>query len=127
MIALVASYFWWHYTIAFRELGVHAKNFLWFFFHLFSIPVLLKTFFQPWKRMAERYPKGLDIGGFLSTLLINVLMRIVGALMRTIVLAVGVVVVVVIFCLSVASFFVWAILPWLAILVFLSGVRLLFI
>jgi hypothetical protein len=126
MISLLASYFCWHYTTAYKELSKHFKNFLWFFYHFFSMPVLLRTYFEPWKRMEERYPKGLDIGGMASTFLINSMMRLIGALMRSVILLIGVIALAIVFCLGIACFVVWTVLPWLALLVFISGIRLIF-
>lgn len=127
MISLFGSYFLWHYTAAFRELYTHVKNSLWFFYHFFSLPVLVKTFFQPWKRMEERYPKGLDVGGIASTFIINTMMRAIGVIMRVFLIAIAVIFIAIVFCLGVASFFVWFAIPWLTLIVLISGARLLFI
>ena len=127
MISLFGAYFFWHYTTAFKDLWIHLKNFLWFFYHFFSLPVLARTFFDPWKRMEERYPRGLNVGGYASTFIINSMMRTIGAFMRTILLLFGGSVLLVVVCLGIACFFIWAILPGLALLVLISGARLLFI
>ena len=125
MITLVTSYLYWHYTQAIKDIWQHLKNFLWFCYHFFSIPLLVKTFFAPWRRMGEAYPKGLDIAG--STLLINSLMRLIGIIMRFFLIFVGLVSLVLVCIAGLAAFILWIILPWLAIIIFISGFRLIFL
>ena len=127
MIALIGTYIFWHYTIAFKDLSVHLKNFIWFFFHFFSIPVLFKTFFEPWKRMEERYPRGIDIGGMMSTFIINTMMRTIGVIMRGILLIGGCITLFIVSILGIACFAVWFLMPAIAVILFISGARLLFI
>jgi hypothetical protein len=127
MFSLIGSYFLWHYTEAFADIGRHIRNFLWFFFHFFSIPVLLKTFFAPWRRLGESYPKDLNLGGALSVFTVNSLMRLVGMILRLIMIVFGVSVVVLAAVGGAVFLVVWALLPVLAAVVFLSGIRLFFL
>ena len=127
MIALITSYLYWHYTGALKDLWQHLKNFLWFIYHFFSIPVLLHTFFMPWRRMGEAYPKGLDIAGYLSTFFINSLMRFLGMAMRTFLILAGLFCLAGTFAVGVFAFGVWLALPWCAIAILFSGLRLLFL
>jgi len=87
--SLVLAYAKWHYGRGLREFFGVAGNFLWFVSNFFSFKLLLKTWFAPWKRLGENYEGGLDIKAFASTLVVNTLMRLVGFVTKTIVLAVG--------------------------------------
>lgn len=127
MITLITSYLYWHYTEALKDLWQHLKNFLWFVYHFFSIPVLFHTFFMPWRRMGESYPKGLDIAGFLSTFFINSLMRLVGVLMRFFLILMGLFCLFLTFSAGVVACVIWLALPWFAIILLFSGLRLLFL
>ena len=72
--------------------------------HFFSISTLLGTLFSPWKRLKEDYKKGLDIAEFFTSLAVNILMRILGAIMRSVVILVGLFALVVVFALGLLVF-----------------------
>lgn len=83
-VAFIGSYLLWHYGNALTNIVVVWGNFIWFIFHFFSTFVLLRTLFAPWERIHEAYPKKgqFDLEFFFGTLLVNIIMRIVGALVR---------------------------------------------
>ncbi len=64
-------------------------NVLWFIVQFFSFAVLIKTLFSPWERMSEKYRGGLNLEAIASTLIINILMRGLGFVIRVIVLLLG--------------------------------------
>ena len=85
-VAFVISYTKWHYSNALLDIIRVWGNFLWLSLHFFSTGTLLRTFFSPFMRMHEEYPgKGnFDPEYFAGTLVVNIIMRIVGILVRTI-------------------------------------------
>jgi hypothetical protein len=125
-IRFFPNYIVWHYTKAFHNVWGIWANFLWFVYHFFSLPILARTFFDPWQRMGEEYKKGFDPKEFFSTLVVNTLMRIVGVFMRFFVMVIGLVSLGAVFFLGIVSFVVWAALPVL-ILFFLAKGALSFI
>lgn len=68
------------------------KNVHRFFFEYFSVGILLRNFFAPFHRIQERKKPGFDIEDITETLVINLLMRIVGALVRSVFIILGLVV-----------------------------------
>ena len=88
---VIGYYLIWHYGPALLDIWRIYKNFIWFLYHFFSIPLLLKTLFSPLERLHEKYNKNLDISDFFATLVVNSLMRFVGATLRLFVILVGVV------------------------------------
>lgn len=107
------AYVKWHYGQGLRELLGVIGNFLWFISHFFSFKLLLKTLFAPWKRLGEHYEGGFDLGAFASTLVVNILMRVVGFVTRALVLILGLVSYVLV---SVFSFFIlaiWVLAPFI--------------
>lgn len=124
LLVLPFNYLWWHYTLAWRDLGLIYRNFLWFTYHFFSLPVLARTLFAPWKRLGESYPTHFDLAATLSTLLINSLMRIVGFLFRSVMLIVGVAVWGAVFSLGLLVFVLWLVLPVLVVFIFILGIKL---
>ncbi len=125
-LILVESYVGWHYGRAYSDLYHVWMNLLWFAFNFFSIFLLLQTLFAPWKRMDEGYPKGLDIQGWLSTLTVNTLMRIVGAATRLFIVLIGLAFASAIFLGGIIVFVVWTIMPVFLISTLFLGVYLIF-
>ena len=125
-VVILQNYILWHYSRSFVDLSRIWMNFLWFFYHFFSIPDLFRTWFLPWKRLQEPYKKGLDVGAFFSTLIVNILMRIVGFFARTVILLFGVLFITMTALLGAAVFLAWLLLPVVSIASFLGGLFLLF-
>jgi hypothetical protein len=109
--SIFGAYALWHYTKGLKELFGVFGNILWFVRHFFSISLLLKTLFTPWKRMGENYTSGLDIGAFASTLIVNSLMRIVGFASRAVVIFVGVLSYIFVLVMEALVLMLWILAP----------------
>lgn len=120
-ITLVPYYFVWHYTRAVRDLIEIGANFVWFIYNYFSIKVLFSTLFAPYKRLTEKYRGGLDIEKFLESIVVNLLMRIIGFVMRTAVLVVGLIAILVTFVAGAVLIVVWLLLPIILLIMFTFG------
>ncbi len=114
MIALrvFGRYLVWHYTRALADIFRLGRDFLWFFYHFFSIPIIARTLFAPWRRLGESYGHKLDPGAFLGTFIVNTLMRLVGFVIRIVFLVFGFGVLVLIFGLWILSLILWLVLPF---------------
>ncbi len=108
---IVWYYFKWHYSKGFAELINTIKNFLWFISHFFSIKLLLKTLFAPWRRMGESYGDGFNLEAFASAFIVNSLMRIVGFVTRAIIIFVGLVSYTIVLVFGLSIVFIWLFLP----------------
>lgn len=115
-------YLSWHYTDAFVDMLNIWKNFLSFLFEFFSIPLLLKTLFSPWRRMQESYTR---IEDFFEHLIVNTLMRFVGAFFRLIIIIFGLASLFLCFVLGIVFFLLWTALPFILIYTLLQGMNLL--
>ncbi|HEY4476907.1 MAG TPA: hypothetical protein VJB69_02940 [Candidatus Paceibacterota bacterium] len=89
LFTFFSRYFAWHYTNGLVGCIRLLADFLWFIYHFFSIPVLGRTLFTPWRRLGESYRRGFDPEGVLETIIVNVLMRLFGLVMRIVFLVVG--------------------------------------
>ncbi len=119
-------YVQWHYGRAFRDILTVGRNLMWFITHFFSIPLLLKTLFQPWKRIHETYThRGLE--DFFATLVVNLMTRVVGALVRLSIIFVGLAILCAGGVALLAFYVVWAGAPIVVPGMFLYGLGLLFI
>ena len=121
------SYISWHYTSAFLEIFSIWRNFLVFFYNLFSIPLLLKTLFSPWKRLDENKPSILNFEDFFSVIIVNTLMRLIGAVMRIFVIFTGVLTLIFSFIVGFLFVLFWPLLPFIALFTLVSGVYFLFL
>ncbi len=101
------------------------KNFLKFNLNYFSVIFLLKTLFSPWRRYKMSYGKGFDIGRYVEVFFSNLLFRILGAVMRSFLIIIGLLVEVLIIFVGIALFFSWLILPAILIFGLYHGFRIL--
>lgn len=110
-LSVLFGYLKWHYGKALITTFTFWKNILAFLFNYFSIKSLVSNFFSPWKRLADSYPKRFDLKIYFFTFLLNIIMRIVGILLRSIVLIIGLAIcTITIVCLPI-TIIVWLALP----------------
>lgn len=126
MFQVIYSYFVWHYSTAYKEIYGICRNLLWFVSHLFSLKVLSKTLFSPWHQLGEKYRGGFDLNSFFSSLVVNTIMRLIGFLVRGMVIIFGL-----FFCLltiiaSLILFIFWTLFPFIQLFFFVSSFKLLF-
>jgi hypothetical protein len=119
----LTQYALWHYGRSMRSLFSTWGNFLWFTYNFFSIPLLLRTLFSPFQRIGEEYKHGLDLGAIFSTLLVNTLMRCVGAFARTIIIAMGIVFLAFVAVSGAMLFVAWVLLPCIILAFLLLGIH----
>lgn len=102
------------------------KNYLAFASNFFSVPLLLKTFFAPWHRYKWPYPRGFDVTEFFNTLISNTFSRILGAMMRIVLIITGLLLQIIIILAGAAAVVLWIFMPFLIIagflFVFLYGI-----
>lgn len=110
---IILEYFVWHYGRALRQGFIIWKNIFWFLTHFFSLSLLLKTLFQPWKRMREYRGQGFDIGRFFETLAVNTITRLVGFAMRTAVIFIGLASLIAETVTATAALIIWLLSPFL--------------
>ncbi|OGZ94960.1 MAG: hypothetical protein A2847_02165 [Candidatus Sungbacteria bacterium RIFCSPHIGHO2_01_FULL_50_25] len=122
----IASYLSWHYGAAYRDMGAIWKDFAWFLYHFFSLPLLVKTFFSPLFRLSERVAS-FDMEGILETVVVNTVMRLAGMITRALLGAVGVLALVLLCAAGILFFIAWTLLPILTVGLFGSGIFFLFL
>ncbi len=124
---LFRSYLGWHYSSALVAWWRIYGNLLWFLSHFFSVALLFRTLFSPWRRLAENYPRRLAPTAIAETLVVNLLMRLVGLVIRVIFLSVALVVLATAFFLGWIVLIVWLLAPFLIPILFLTGFYLTFL
>ena len=126
MNTLISSYTYWHYSKGLSGVLELWTEALWFVNHFFSITLLLSTLFTPWHRLNESSGGGFDLEKIATALLVNILMRLVGAFIRLFIILLGSIVFLVFFLIGVGFFVAWVAAPVVIPFLFLNGVILLF-
>ncbi|MEK7542275.1 MAG: hypothetical protein AAB524_01075 [Patescibacteria group bacterium] len=123
---LLLRYVKWHYLDASRDILKGWGNILWFNFNYFSVLLLIQTFFSPWRRITWDYGRGFDFSRYLFTFASNLVSRILGAVMRSFLIAAGIVMEFALLFLGSLFFLFWLVLPAIIIAAFFYGIFLLF-
>jgi len=126
-LRFIGEYFSWHYGGALLD-AVHIwRNILRFLYEFFSISLLLRTLFAPWKRLGEERKRKFDLGDMLGALLINTIMRIIGIIMRLILITVGITAIILCLLTGVLALIVWVFAPLIIVVLFVVGFGIMFL
>ncbi len=120
------QYLSWQFFDMPKNLLVAWGNFLKFNLNYFSIPLLLKTLFSPWRKYKWSYGKGFDIGRFLEVLFSNLISRILGAIMRIFLIVFGIIAEVFIIFIGLFLFLAWLALPFISIIGLVAAINYIF-
>ncbi len=123
--SIISDYFRWHYTRAFSELFHVWLNFLWFIIHFFSIREIFFSLFAPWRRMTEEKKKGWSFENIAAYVIVNLLSRVIGFVMRSAVLVSGLVCLAAVIAVGATTFVLWIFLPAIITGAFIAGISLL--
>ncbi len=107
----------WYFYDQPRKILKTWKGFLLFNLEYFSVFLLIKTFFRPWRQYAWSYPRGLDIPKYLEIWFSNQITRVIGMILRALIILAGVFFEILILIIGFWIFIGWILLP--AILFFL--------
>jgi len=102
------------------------KNFLLFNLNYFSVPILLKTYFSHWRKYRYSYGRIFEAWENIGTFIFNMMSRIIGAILRTVFIILGLFIEVLIILGGTVIFLGWLVLPFLLILGLIFGINLLF-
>lgn len=122
--SLFLSYFVWHYSGAFRDMVSVWLNLMWFILHFFSIPLLFRTLFSPFKRVHEEYQRT-GIEDLMATFVVNIMTRIIGAIVRLCIIALGLIVLLAMTMGFILSAVLWVLLPFVTVYALYYGIGLL--
>jgi len=122
MVSLFFQWFSWHFLELPKDIFKAWKNFLLFNLNYFSIPLLLKTLFYPWRKYSSSYGRGFDLGRYFEVFSLNVISRALGALVRTCLIIVGSLSQIFIIFIGVLILISWLLLPAFLVVGFLFGV-----
>jgi len=125
-LTIMHHYILWHYTKAFGEIAHISKNFFWFTTHFFSLPQLIRSYFAPWKRMTEERGDTFNFEDLAGFIIINILSRLVGMILRTTIILTGTVALLIVLLCTIATYVFWIMAPAALLVCLILGVTLLF-
>ena len=125
--AIIRDYFVWHYTQAWFLLWGVWRNFMWFVIHFFSIPQLMRSWFAPFKRITERRGDKFNLEDLASYVIIGFLSRIIGALIRTVIIIIGLITLALTVIGGFVVYLLWALVPFMIIGILGMSISLLLI
>ncbi len=119
------TYIWWHYAYMPKLLIEVWQNFLWFGLNYFSVPLLIKTLFSPWRRIYVGYARRFDPTQWFNALSFNLMSRGIGAIIRLGTIIVGLIIEAGIVVVGLTLILLWLFLPLIILTAFLFGFLLL--
>lgn len=104
---LLAWWFSWYFLETPRALLRIAGNFLRFGLNYFSVPLLVRTLFTPWRQYLWKYPRGFDLREYSQVFFSNLISRFLGALARVFLMVLAVVTEIFLLVAGFLIFFLW--------------------
>lgn len=123
---MISGYFVWWYGTGIVQAYTAITAFLSFIVDSFSVPSLLRTLFSPWKNDVLS-GRNLSLGDQLKIWEMNIASRIIGFLVRLVVIFVAVVVLLVLTLIAGFGLAIWIAAPLLVVILPLLGVGRLFV
>jgi len=114
----------WHFVEVPRRILKVSRNFLVFNFNYFSILTLLKTLFAPWRRSKESYGRGFDFKRYAEAFIGNMISRVLGLIVRVVIIVIGLIIEVFIFLFSIIVFFSWILMTLIILILISIGIQL---
>ncbi|MDD5638336.1 MAG: hypothetical protein PHO28_00305 [Candidatus Pacebacteria bacterium] len=123
--SILIQYIIWQFIDFPREVLKAWKNFLLFNIEYFSIPFLIRTLFSHWHKYYMSYGKGINLARWFEAFVFNILMsRLLGAIVRTILIIIGILFEIIIFIVGLAVFLICFFSPFILIFAFIYGINL---
>ncbi|TSC74536.1 MAG: hypothetical protein G01um101448_55 [Parcubacteria group bacterium Gr01-1014_48] len=123
---LLVIYAVWHYSRGLHDFFSLWENGFRFIVHFFSLSLLLRTFFSPFHRLREMSPRGFHPADYIASMTVNIIMRIVGVLLRGALITAGIVSLFVVALLGTALLVAWVFLPVFVAALFIRGFTYIF-
>jgi hypothetical protein len=123
-LTLLRDYMLWHYGAGLIAFVRVYKNFWWFLVQFFSIPQLTASLVAPYKKMTEGRGSLLDIEWWIGFIIINTISRLLGLIIRLIIITTGLICLMFFSLTALISYGVWLIAPLLLVYCFSYGLYL---
>ena len=119
------QYFEWHFIDAAKGVLAGWKNCLKFNLNYWSVPLLTKTLFSHWRRYKYSYGKAFSFKRYFEAFTFNMISRVLGAIMRSVLIVLGVFTEALVFLAGAIVFLFWLGLPALLVFGLVFGFKIL--
>ena len=118
---LLPRFIKWHFWDKPKKIQSFWNKVIGFYYYYFSIPLLTKTLFAPWKRQLITSDRpGFHLEEIFSKLTFNIFSRIIGATIRTVTILSGLVLIIFIIIINVITVIIWTVSPTLTWILFVK-------
>lgn len=124
---LLVIYVVWHYSRGLHDFFSLWENGFRLIVHFFSLPLLFRTFFSPFHRLREAPLRGFHPTDYLASMTVNIIMRFVGVLLRSVLITAGMLSLIVMLFLGAVLLIAWIFLPVFVAVLFIIGFKYLFL
>lgn len=112
---ILTKWLLWHFSEMPKFLFGVWKNYILFALDYFSLSLLLKSLLSPWRKYRWNYPKWYQVGEFLATFISNVFSRLLGALVRLVLIVVGILFQIFVIIVGLIILLLWMLIPFIII------------
>ena len=98
--SILIQYFVWQFSDVPKELARAWKNYLRFFLHFFSLPILFKSLFSPWHGITWSYGRGFSFKKYAEVIVSNIFSRVIGFSLRLVLISFGLVIEIIVFIIG---------------------------
>jgi hypothetical protein len=119
----IGDIFGWWYSKGLRDFFIYLKAIFLKIADIFSVKLLLRTFFSPWKRDITSM-EGLPLNQMIQVIVFNLISRIIGAFIKTIILFIYLIALSVFVAVSLFLVVLWVFLPLISIIGLIVGIGL---
>lgn len=117
---LALEFFTWWYSQGWQQLAKNMQRRISKTSSMFSVPILLRTLFSPWKRIIT-YP-GSSLDTKIHAFSDNMVSRFVGFTVRLLVLFTATIMLLIVSVVAIIELIVWPLLPILTVVTIVKGI-----
>ena len=115
--------FGWWYSRGLKDFFIYLKAIILKITDIFSVKLLLRTYLSPWKRDLTSI-EGLPLNEILRVFIFNLVSRLIGFIIKTVILFIYLIVSAVFLAVSLSLIITWLFLPLITILGIIVGIGL---
>jgi hypothetical protein len=121
--SLTINFIYWYFVTSPKAILKGWRNFLIWGADLFSLSLTAATFLSPWRKTVYPYrAKGLDFNALFDTIVVTNFSRLIGMVIRTLVLIFGLFFEIIIFLVGLVIFLAWFLLPIIIIFLLFNSI-----